>query len=169
MLRIILVYSSPIHPPHIVGGGSFWKYWVLSGVLYLIERIIRKVRGFQDTTVSKVVLHPSKVVGIQIKKEGIKTQVGQYIFLNCPEVSLHQSHPFTLTSTRRILYSVHVRVVGNFTTSLARNWGMTLNIKMATISLSIICFPALWYIILWVFSLMNCFCSFHVQWGKYGV
>jgi NADPH oxidase len=120
----------PDRPPYCGDGGSFWKYWILSGVLYLTERIIREVRGFQDTTVSKVVLHPSKVVEIQIKKEGIKTQAGQYIFLNCPEVSLHQWHPFTLTSAPEEDYiSVHVRVVGNFTTALAKRLGCDIDDK----------------------------------------
>ncbi|KXN72223.1 hypothetical protein CONCODRAFT_4967 [Conidiobolus coronatus NRRL 28638] len=120
----------PDRPPYCGDGGSFWKYWILSGVLYLTERIIREVRGFQDTTVSKVVLHPSKVVEIQIKKEGIKTQAGQYIFLNCPEVSLHQWHPFTLTSAPEEDYiSVHVRVIGNFTTALAKRLGCDIDDK----------------------------------------
>ncbi|KAJ9083939.1 hypothetical protein DSO57_1029348 [Entomophthora muscae] len=117
----------PDRPPFCKDGGSFYKYWILSGVLYLWERVLRELRGFRNTVVSKVVLHPSNVVEIQMQKDGIKTQAGQWIFLCCPAVSLHQWHPFTLTSAPEEDYiSVHVRVVGNFTTALAKTLGCDL-------------------------------------------
>jgi hypothetical protein len=48
----------------------------------------------------------------------------QYIFLCCPEVSLWQYHPFTLTSAPEEDYiSVHIRCVGNFTKTLAKTLG----------------------------------------------
>lgn len=48
----------------------------------------------------------------------------QYIFLCCPEVSVWQYHPFTLTSAPEEDYiSVHVRCVGNFTKALAESLG----------------------------------------------
>ncbi|KAI0242539.1 hypothetical protein L0F63_001182 [Massospora cicadina] len=97
------------HPPY-CAGASFWKYWTLSGVLYLYERIMREWRGAQRTTITRVVLHPSHVVEVQFKKAGFKMQAGQYIFLCCPDVSLHQWHPFTLTSAPEDEYgSVHIR------------------------------------------------------------
>ena len=50
----------------------------------------------------------------------LQTRAGQYIFLSCPEVSYFQWHPFTLTSAPEEDYiSVHIRVVGDFTTALA--------------------------------------------------
>ena len=131
----------PDAPPFCNEGDSFWKFWVYGAVVYLIERLLREVRGRQVTFISKVIQHPSKVVEIQIKKEHIKTRAGQvwspshahpldipadrcsrsqYIFLCCPEVSMWQYHPFTLTSAPEEDYvSVHVRCVGDFTRSLA--------------------------------------------------
>ncbi|KAK8236258.1 ferric reductase NAD binding domain-containing protein [Phyllosticta capitalensis] len=104
--------------------GVFWLWWMYGGFLYLAERIAREVRGRHQTYVSKVVQHPSNVCEIQIKKENTKTKAGQYIFLCCPEVSVWQYHPFTLTSAPEEDYiSVHVRCVGNFTRSLARALG----------------------------------------------
>jgi len=45
---------------------------------------------------------------------------GQWLFINCPSVSLHQWHPFTITSCPFDPYiSIHVRQVGDFTRSLA--------------------------------------------------
>ncbi|KAI9298355.1 hypothetical protein K502DRAFT_334244 [Neoconidiobolus thromboides FSU 785] len=117
------------HPPY-CAGASFWKYWTFSGVLYLYERVMREWRGSRDTFISRVVLHPSRVVEIQFKKKDFKMKAGQYIFLNCPEVSLHQWHPFTLTSAPEDDYaSIHMRMAGNFTKSLAERLGCDINAK----------------------------------------
>ncbi|CAG8478625.1 10071_t:CDS:2 [Ambispora gerdemannii] len=114
----------PDRPPYCKDIASFWKYWIASGTIYISERILREIRARQKTYVSKVIMHPSKVVEIQIKKEHISTKAGQYIFLCCPEVSLWQWHPFTLTSApEEDFISIHVRVVGDFTRALAEKLG----------------------------------------------
>ncbi|PGH10473.1 hypothetical protein AJ80_07516 [Polytolypa hystricis UAMH7299] len=116
----------PDFPPFCAGTGVFWMYWIYGGVLYLLERIAREIRGRHKTYISKVIQHPGNVVEIQIKKEKTKTKAGQYIFLCCPEVSVWQFHPFTLTSAPEEDYiSVHVRCVGNFTKALAKSLGCT--------------------------------------------
>ncbi|TIA80666.1 hypothetical protein E3P92_02846 [Wallemia ichthyophaga] len=104
--------------------GVFWKYWLAGGVIYIGERLLREWRARQLTYISKVIQHPSQVIELQIRKEGIKTQAGQYIFLNCPALSLWQWHPFTLTSAPEEDYiSVHIRVAGDFTRALADTLG----------------------------------------------
>ncbi|CAG8718240.1 3648_t:CDS:2, partial [Ambispora leptoticha] len=114
----------PDRPPYCKGIASFWKYWITSGTIYIGERILREIRARQKTYVSKVVMHPSRVVEIQIKKDSISTKAGQYIFLCCPEVSVWEWHPFTLTSAPEEDYiSIHVRVVGDFTRTLAEKLG----------------------------------------------
>jgi NADPH oxidase len=88
------------------------------------------VRGRHKTYVSKVIHHPSNVCEIQIKKEHTTTRAGQYIFLCCPEVSIWQYHPFTLTSAPEEDYiSVHVRMVGDFTRKLGQALGCNLDKK----------------------------------------
>ncbi|KAG0300992.1 hypothetical protein BGZ98_008712 [Dissophora globulifera] len=115
---------TPDRPPFCKDISSFWKYWVASGSTYLLERIMREWRASQKTTISRVILHPSKVVEIQIKKEGCHALAGQFIFLCCPEVSLWQWHPFTLTNAPEEDYlSVHIRVIGDFTEALSRKLG----------------------------------------------
>ncbi|THU81158.1 NADPH oxidase [Dendrothele bispora CBS 962.96] len=104
--------------------GVFWRYWLVGGVIFVIERVLREVRSRHRTYISKVIQHPSKVMELQIKKEKTKTRAGQYIFLNCPEISYFQWHPFTLTSAPEEDYiSVHIRVVGDFTGALAKAVG----------------------------------------------
>ncbi|CAL1709755.1 unnamed protein product [Somion occarium] len=90
--------------------GVFWRYWLVGGVIWIFERILRE--------------HPSNVVELQIKKEKTTTRAGQYIFLCCPEISYFQWHPFTLTSAPEEDYiSIHIRVVGDFTGALAKAVG----------------------------------------------
>ncbi|KAF2641424.1 hypothetical protein P280DRAFT_312893 [Massarina eburnea CBS 473.64] len=117
----------PDFAPFCDGIGVFWEYWMYGGFAYLAERTSREIRGRHKTYVSKVIQHPSNVVEIQVKKEHTTTQAGQYIFLCCPEVSIWQYHPFTLTSAPEEDYiSVHVRMVGDFTKALGKALGCNL-------------------------------------------
>jgi len=104
--------------------GVFWRYWLIGGVIFVYERILREVRSRHRTYISKVIQHPSNVMEVQIKKEKTTTRAGQYIFLSCPEVSYFQWHPFTLTSAPEEDYiSVHIRVAGDFTTAFSKALG----------------------------------------------
>lgn len=104
--------------------GVFWQYWMYGGYIYLLERVARELRGRDSTYISKVVQHPSNICEIQIKKENTKTRAGQYIFFCCPEVSVWQYHPFTLTSAPEEDYiSIHIRMVGDFTRAVGRALG----------------------------------------------
>ncbi|RKO97050.1 hypothetical protein CXG81DRAFT_16069 [Caulochytrium protostelioides] len=106
------------------GGPQFWKFWVGSAVVYLIERMVREYRGRQITYISKVVQHPSKVVEVQIKKPSCKPLPGQYCFICCPEIALYEWHPFTLTSSPyEDFISMHIRVSGDWTTAFAKRLG----------------------------------------------
>jgi len=85
---------------------------------------LREVRSRHVTYISKVIQHPSDVMELQIKKERTTPRAGQYIFINCPEISYFQWHPFTLTSAPEEDYiSVHIRVAGDFTTAFAKALG----------------------------------------------
>ena len=106
------------------------RFWLPGGIVFIFERILREVRSRHITYVSKVIQHPSKVMEIQIKKERSKTRAGQYIFLSCPEVSYWQWHPFTLTSAPEEDYlSIHIRIVGDFTSDLAKALGCDFDAK----------------------------------------
>ncbi|KAI4152105.1 MAG: hypothetical protein LQ340_003104 [Diploschistes diacapsis] len=114
--------------PFFFGNGVFYQYWAWSGFVYLLERIAREVRGRHKTYISKVIQHPGDVLELQIKKVRTVTRPGQYIFLNCPEVSLWQYHPFTLTSAPEEDYiSVHIRMAGNWTKALGKTLGCDLS------------------------------------------
>ncbi|KAH7378834.1 ferric reductase NAD binding domain-containing protein [Pyrenochaeta sp. MPI-SDFR-AT-0127] len=122
----------PDFAPFCDGIGVFWEYWMYGGFAYLAERVSREIRGRHKTYISKVIQHPSNVCEVQIKKEHTKTRAGQYIFLCCPEVSIWQYHPFTLTSAPEEDYiSVHIRMVGNFTKAFGKALGCNIDKKPA--------------------------------------
>ncbi|XP_068104134.1 NADPH oxidase 1 isoform X2 [Hyperolius riggenbachi] len=80
-----------------------------------IECIMPSFQGNEPMTVG----HPSKVLEIQMKMYGFKMEVGQYIFINCPLLSMLEWHPFTLTSApEEDFFSVHVRSAGDWTEKL---------------------------------------------------
>ncbi|KAI8847949.1 ferric reductase NAD binding domain-containing protein [Chytridium lagenaria] len=114
-------------PANACRGPNSWKYWVGFGSLYCVERVVRGLRARVPTKVWKVVQHPSGVVEVQMKKKWWSMRSGQYIFLNCPELSRYEWHPFTLTSApEEDFLSVHIRVAGDWTTAFAKrlrcNW-----------------------------------------------
>uniref|UniRef100_A0A4X2KZG0 NADPH oxidase 1 n=1 Tax=Vombatus ursinus TaxID=29139 RepID=A0A4X2KZG0_VOMUR len=98
-----------------------WK-WVLAPViLYIFERLIRFYRSRQKVVITKAILHPSRVLELQMNKSDFRMEVGQYIFVNCPSVSFWEWHPFTLTSApEEPFFSIHIRAAGDWTESLIR-------------------------------------------------
>jgi len=111
-----------ITPQFAAAGPATWMWVVGPMFLYVIERCIRLYRSFQTCEVKKVVKHPSKVIEIQMRKPGWKASAGQYIFLHCPSISPLEWHPFTLTSCpEEDFFSVHIRVVGDWTEALAKS------------------------------------------------
>ncbi|KAF7244858.1 NADPH oxidase 1 [Varanus komodoensis] len=96
-----------------------WK-WVLAPlILYAFERALRIWRSCQKVIVTKVVMHPSRVLELQLCKMDFKMEVGQYVFLNCPSISYLEWHPFTITSApEESFFSVHIRAAGDWTEAL---------------------------------------------------
>ncbi|XP_062846048.1 cytochrome b-245 heavy chain isoform X3 [Trichomycterus rosablanca] len=96
-----------------------WKWVVGPMFLYVCERLVRFYRSQQKVVITKVVMHPSKTLELQMKKKGFKMEVGQYIFLKCPSISHLEWHPFTLTSApEEDHFSIHIRIVGDWTQAL---------------------------------------------------
>uniref|UniRef100_A0A4W4EE65 NADPH oxidase 2 n=1 Tax=Electrophorus electricus TaxID=8005 RepID=A0A4W4EE65_ELEEL len=107
-----------------------WKWVVGPMFLYLCERLVRFYRSQQKVVITKVVMHPSKTLELQMKKKGFRMEVGQYVFLQCPSISQLEWHPFTLTSApEEDHFSVHIRLQGDWTEALYIACGEKLRIK----------------------------------------
>ncbi|KAJ5206383.1 Riboflavin synthase-like beta-barrel [Penicillium cf. griseofulvum] len=117
--------TSPISP---LAGKQFWDHclgyegwrWELAiGGLYIFERLYREIRSRRVTVITKVIRHPYAAMEIQFNKPSMKYKAGQWVFLQVPDVSSTQWHPFTITSCPFDSYlSIHVRQVGDFTRAL---------------------------------------------------
>ncbi|KAL6643681.1 hypothetical protein ACP70R_018447 [Stipagrostis hirtigluma subsp. patula] len=98
-----------------------WMYLAIPLLLYAGERLLRALRSHGLTTVriEKVALYPGNVIAIHMSKpQGFRYKSGQYIYVNCGEVSPFEWHPFTITSAPGDDYlSMHIRCRGDWTSS----------------------------------------------------
>lgn len=106
--------------PQFAGGFPQTWMWVIGPMfLYLCERFLRFIRYTQTVRYRKIVMRPSKVLELQLVKNGFKMEVGQYVFINCPSISQLEWHPFTMTSApEEDFFSVHIRSAGDWTNKL---------------------------------------------------
>lgn len=108
---------------HCIGYLS-WRYTIWPGILYFGERVYREIRARRTTRLSKVLVHPSGAMELRIIKPSFKYTAGQWLFIQVPDVSSLQWHPFTITSAPEDPYvSVHIRQVGDWTQSLGERLG----------------------------------------------
>jgi len=95
---------------------NFWKWFVGPGAIYLIERLLRVYRASQEVVVTSVTLMKPDVFSLEFAKKGVLESPyseGQYLFLNCPNVSYIQWHPFTISSApHEPTVTVHIRLCG---------------------------------------------------------
>ena len=88
--------------PFCSGTGVFWQYWMYGGFVYLVERMLREMRGRHKTFISKVIQHPSNVVEIQIKKERTHSRAGQVRITGAADVGrFNEAHSISSFAARR--------------------------------------------------------------------
>jgi NADPH oxidase 2 len=117
--------SSPECP-----GAKTWKWLIGPVSLFTLELLIKTIRSWRFTFISKVIIHQADVVEVQIKKPSFIFKPGQYLQLKCPEVSLVQWHPFTITSApEEGFISLHIRVVGDWTKKFSVRLGVKFDEK----------------------------------------
>ncbi|XP_058791385.1 NADPH oxidase 5 isoform X2 [Phymastichus coffea] len=105
-------------------GPNFWKWFVVPGLIYVIERIrriawVHAQRG--KTYISSGLLLPSKVTHLVIKRPpNFDFRPGDYVFVNVPVIAKYEWHPFTISSApeQEEYMWLHIRAVGEWTNSL---------------------------------------------------
>jgi len=109
---------------HCIGYLS-WRFTIWPGIIYFGERVYREIRARRSTRLSKVLVHPSGAMELRIIKPSFKYTAGQWLFVQVPELSKLQWHPFTITSAPEDPYvSVHIRQVGDWTHALGERIGV---------------------------------------------
>ncbi|KAL0479450.1 NADPH oxidase [Acrasis kona] len=103
----------------LIHGRNFWMWFFGPGAMYIVERILRNVRGSTVTIVKRVHALSARVIHLELEKPAFRYKSGQYCFLNCPIISRHEWHPFTISSAPEEEYlTFHIRCVGDWTNAL---------------------------------------------------
>lgn len=117
-------YVFPFYSTQHCLGYESWRYTIWPGMAYFGERMYREYRARRATRLSKVLVHPSGAMELRIIKPSFKYTAGQWLFIQVPEISRWQWHPFTITSAPEDPYvSLHIRQVGDFTRALGDRLG----------------------------------------------
>ncbi|KAH9837179.1 NADPH oxidase [Rhodofomes roseus] len=117
-------YTFPFYNTEFCLGYESWRWTIWPGIAYFAERVWREIRARRATRLSKVLVHPSGAMELRIIKPSFKYVAGQWLFINIPEISSYQWHPFTITSAPEDPYvSVHIRQVGDWTFGLGDRLG----------------------------------------------
>ncbi|XP_076948307.1 respiratory burst oxidase homolog protein C-like [Bidens hawaiensis] len=98
-----------------------WMYVAIPILLYAGERLLRALRSsVKPVKMLKVAVYPGNVLALHMSKpQGFKYKSGQYMFVNCKDVSPFEWHPFSITSSPGDDYlSVHIRTLGDWTRQL---------------------------------------------------
>ena len=103
----------------------FWKWFVVPGLLFVLEQGQRLCKGCfsqeSKSWVSMGVVLPSQVTSLVIRKPPhFNFKAGDYIFLNIPSIAFFEWHPFTISSApeQQDYFSLHIRAVGHWTNQL---------------------------------------------------
>jgi predicted ferric reductase len=99
----------------------FFIYSCIAIGIYTIDRMIRLFRGIFPQQIISVNHLNHQVVKIRFPKYKYRgrQKVGQYVFLNFPQLSLLEWHPFTLADGPDELYhEVYIKNLGDYTNRL---------------------------------------------------
>ncbi|WVF71263.1 hypothetical protein IAT40_006066 [Kwoniella sp. CBS 6097] len=130
------ISSFPFYSTEHCLGYMSWRFTIWAGFLYFGERVYREIRARRKTDITQVLVHPSGAMELRFVKPSFKYKAGQWLFLNVPEVSKFQWHPFTISSAPEDPYvSVHIRQIGDFTKALGARLGATPNMSSTPSSL----------------------------------
>lgn len=75
-----------------------WRFIIWAGILYFGERMYMIIRARRATEITEVLLHPSGAMEVRFVKKSMRYKAGQWVFLNCPEISRFQWHPVSIDS-----------------------------------------------------------------------
>lgn len=91
-------------------------------LIYLVERRFRYAKMFAaPVRIMEAVELDGTVALFMEKPRRFVYRPGMYLFINCPAISTHEWHPFTISSAPGDNYvSIHVRVAGDWTGALQR-------------------------------------------------
>ncbi|KAJ7956468.1 Respiratory burst oxidase [Quillaja saponaria] len=114
---LLIIHSMFLFLTNNVTEKTTWMYITIPVLLYAGERILRVIRSrFYEVDILKASIYPGKVLSLKMQKpEGFSFHGGMYIFIQCPQISQLQWHPYSLTSGPQDDYlTVHIRTLGDW-------------------------------------------------------
>jgi len=90
-----------------IHGPIYWYFGAFPVLLYCIEKFLQSRRGNTPYYITKVEWIPP-VMAVYFRpvfKEDFQFKEGQYLYLNCPHISMTEWHPFTISSASDDLYN----------------------------------------------------------------
>ncbi|KAM9352679.1 NADPH oxidase 5 [Symphorus nematophorus] len=106
----------------VVHCANFWKWFVVPGLLFLLEKIVGiAVSRMGGLYIVEVNLLPSKVTHLVIKRpQFFHFKPGDYVYINIPMIAKYEWHPFTISSApeQSDTMWLHIRSMGQWTNRL---------------------------------------------------
>ncbi|KAH0620117.1 hypothetical protein JD844_014733 [Phrynosoma platyrhinos] len=106
----------------IVHGPNFWKWFVVPGFLFLLEKILGTALSHSGgLSIMEINLLPSKVTHLVIQRPPFfHYKPGDYVYLNIPIIAKYEWHPFTISSAPEQTETLwlHIRSLGQWTNRL---------------------------------------------------
>ncbi|XP_008574071.1 PREDICTED: NADPH oxidase 5 [Galeopterus variegatus] len=106
----------------ILHGPNFWKWLLVPGILFFLEKAIGlTVSHMVALRIMEVNLLPSKVTHLIIKRPPLfHYRPGDYLYLNIPTIARYEWHPFTISSApeQKDTIWLHIRSQGQWTNNL---------------------------------------------------
>lgn len=116
-LGVPIVALLLIHSP------NYWKWFLIGGLGYLADRLLRFYRMRLPSQLSDVRLLPSDVTELVVARPpSFNYRAGDFVFILIPAISRFEWHPFTISShpEREGTFTLHVRKLGDWTEHLHR-------------------------------------------------
>lgn len=107
----------------LVHSPNYWKWFLIGGTGYLLDRALRFYRMRTPSTITAARVLPSSVTELSIARpSGFEYRAGDFVFILIPALSGFEWHPFTISSPpeRRDVFTLHIRTLGDFTSALHR-------------------------------------------------
>uniref|UniRef100_A0A8B9YHU9 NADPH oxidase 5 n=1 Tax=Bos mutus grunniens TaxID=30521 RepID=A0A8B9YHU9_BOSMU len=106
----------------ILHGPNFWKWLLVPGTLFFLEKTISLAASRMVALhIVEVNLLPSKVTHLLIKRPPLfHYRPGDYLYLNIPSIARYEWHPFTISSApeQKDTIWLHIRSQGQWTNRL---------------------------------------------------
>uniref|UniRef100_A0A8C9UTF7 NADPH oxidase 5 n=1 Tax=Spermophilus dauricus TaxID=99837 RepID=A0A8C9UTF7_SPEDA len=106
----------------ILHGPNFWKWLLVPGILFLLEKAMGLIKSrMAPLSIVEVNLLPSKVTHLIIQRPPLfHYRPGDYLYLNIPTIARYEWHPFTISSApeQKDTIELHIRSQGQWTNRL---------------------------------------------------